>query len=137
MIEKASICLERVKYLDPLQHVDSSCSIHFVEHISPMLKKKENLNLTRISPVMGGDQILWHFLNLEIRFFQMYVVRFSGFTVTPSMLRVSPSSLCCELKQAHLNSQLKKLQLNVQFLVKAVSTISYFNVYLDYEKSNS
>ena len=65
MIEKASICLERVKYLDPLQHVDSSCSIHFVEHISPMLKKKENLNLTRISPVMGGDQILWHFLNLE------------------------------------------------------------------------
>ena len=86
---------------------------------------------------MGGDQILWHFLNLEIRFFQMYVVRFSGFTVTPSMLRVSPSSLCCELKQAHLNSQLKKLQLNVQFLVKAVSTISYFNVYLDYEKSNS
>ena len=109
MIEKASICLERVKYLDPLQHVDSSCSIHFVEHISPMLKKKENLNLTRISPVMGGDQILWHFLNLEKRFFQMYVVRFSGFTVTPSMLRVSPSSLCCELKQAHLNSQLKKI----------------------------
>ena len=30
-----------------------------------------------------------------------------------------------------------KLQLNVQFLVIAVSTISYFNVYLDYEKSNS
>ena len=41
---------------------------------------------------MGGDQILWHYLNLEKRLFQMYVVRFSGFMVIPSMLRVSPSA---------------------------------------------
>ena len=30
-------------YIDPLQHVDGSCSIHFLEHTSPMLKKKKKI----------------------------------------------------------------------------------------------
>ena len=30
-------------YIDPLQHVDSSCSIHFLEHTSPVLKKKKKI----------------------------------------------------------------------------------------------
>ena len=42
-------------YIDPLQHVDSSCSIHFLEHTSPVLKKKkENLNLKSNLPGDGG-----------------------------------------------------------------------------------
>ena len=42
-------------YIDPLQHVDSSCSIYFLEHTSPVLKKKkENLNLKSNLPGDGG-----------------------------------------------------------------------------------
>ena len=52
-------------YIDPLQRVDRSCSIHFVEHTSPMFKKRHNLNLRRLYPVKGSDQILWQYFNLE------------------------------------------------------------------------
>ena len=34
-----------IVYIDPLQHVDSSCSIHFLEHTSPVLKKKRKFKL--------------------------------------------------------------------------------------------
>ena len=43
--------------IDPLQRVDSSWSIHFVEHTNPMFKKRQNLNLSRLYPVKRSDQI--------------------------------------------------------------------------------
>ena len=39
----------------------------------------------------------------------MYVVRFSGFTVKPSMLRVSPSSLCCRAQESTLKFTASKI----------------------------